>query len=211
MELDRVPLWQGDHVGTQQLWSYFAQYLYLPRLKDRSVLIRAIENGASSMTWEQDAFAYADAFDDATGRYAGLVAGDLASVLIDSASVVVKSEAARRQLDQESPSPDPEPIDAGGDDGSGPGPQPPPVDPSSPPTIRRFYGVARLDPQRASRDAGVIADEVLKHLVGILGADVEVRLQIEAEFPDGVPDDIVRTVTENAQTLKFEQHGFEQS
>ena len=40
MELDRVPLWQGDHVSTQQLWSYFAQYLYLPRLRDRSVLVR---------------------------------------------------------------------------------------------------------------------------------------------------------------------------
>ena len=40
MELDRVPLWQGDHISTQQLWSYFAQYLYLPRLRDRSVLVR---------------------------------------------------------------------------------------------------------------------------------------------------------------------------
>ena len=25
MELDRVPLWQGDHIGTQQLWAYFAR------------------------------------------------------------------------------------------------------------------------------------------------------------------------------------------
>ena len=52
---------------------------------------------------------------------------------------------------------------------------------------------------------------MLKHLVGILDSEIEVQLQIQATFPDGVPDDIVRTVTENAQTLKFEQHGFEQS
>jgi hypothetical protein len=29
--------------------------------------------------------------------------------------------------------------------------------------------------------------------------------------PSGVPDDVVRTITENARTLKFEQHGFEAS
>ena len=75
MELDRVPLWQGDHISTQQLWSYFAQYLYLPRLRDRSVLVRAIESGAADIGWEQDTFAYAQAFDEDDGRYLGLVAG----------------------------------------------------------------------------------------------------------------------------------------
>src|ERR1700685_4424827 len=35
MELDRVPIWQGDDVSTQTLWSYFAEYLYLPRLRDQ--------------------------------------------------------------------------------------------------------------------------------------------------------------------------------
>lgn len=209
MELDGVPLWQGDHVGTQQLWSYFAQYLYLPRLRDRSVLIRAIEKGASSMTWEQDSFAYADAFDDASGRYSGLVAGNYANVLIDSASQVVKPEAARRQLDLEvlPGTTPPTPADEGRthEDEATPAPAPPAS------VVGRYYGSVALDPQRAARDVGVIADEVLKHLVGILGAKVEVTLQIEAEFPEGVPDDIVRTVTENSQTLKFEQHGFEES
>jgi hypothetical protein len=27
--------------------------------------------------------------------------------------------------------------------------------------------------------------------------------------PNGVPDDVVRTVSENARTLKFTDHGFE--
>ena len=34
LELDRVPLWHGDHVGLKDLAEYFAQYLYLPRLRD---------------------------------------------------------------------------------------------------------------------------------------------------------------------------------
>jgi hypothetical protein len=38
MELDRVPLWRGDHVEIRQLVEDFARYLYLPRLKDPSVL-----------------------------------------------------------------------------------------------------------------------------------------------------------------------------
>ena len=76
--------------------------------------------------------------------------------------------------------------------------------------VRRFFGVKSLDPQRVSRDADQIATEIVTHLVGLVGANVEVKLEITAEVPDGVPDDVVRTVTENAKTLKFEQHGFEE-
>ena len=36
MELDRIPLWRGDHVAIKQLAEDFARYLYLPRLKDFS-------------------------------------------------------------------------------------------------------------------------------------------------------------------------------
>ena len=31
MELDRVPLWRGDHVAIKQLVEDFGRYLYLPR------------------------------------------------------------------------------------------------------------------------------------------------------------------------------------
>ena len=31
----------------------------------------------------------------------------------------------------------------------------------------------------------------------------------EAEIPDGVPDNVVRIVTENSQALRFKNHGFE--
>jgi len=41
MELDRVPLWRGDHVAIKQLVEDFGRYLYLPRLAEPSVLIEA--------------------------------------------------------------------------------------------------------------------------------------------------------------------------
>ena len=66
-----------------------------------------------------------------------------------------------------------------------------------------------LDPTRVGRDAGRIAEEVIAHLVGQVGADVTVRLEIAADLPEGASDQVVRTVTENSRTLKFETHGFE--
>ena len=43
----------------------------------------------------------------------------------------------------------------------------------------------------------------------VLGVDVKITLDIEADIPDGVPDQVVRVVSENARTLKFEAFGFE--
>ena len=76
---------------------------------------------------------------------------------------------------------------------------------------RRFYASVHLDPLRMGRDAGQIAEAIVQHLATALGSNVEVRLEIDAVIPEGASDDLVRTVTENAQTLKFEQHGFESS
>jgi hypothetical protein len=68
-----------------------------------------------------------------------------------------------------------------------------------------------LDPTRVGRDAGRVADEIVSHLVGLVGSQVEVTLEIHAEVADGVPDKVVRTVTENSRALKFSDHGFEES
>ena len=43
-----------------------------------------------------------------------------------------------------------------------------------------------------------------------MGSNVKVTLEIEADIPDGAPDQVVRTVTENSRTLKFEVSGFEE-
>ena len=67
----------------------------------------------------------------------------------------------------------------------------------------------RLDPTRVGRDASRIADEVIAHLTGLVGADVTVTLEIEAGLQNGAPETVVRTVTENSRTLKFESQGFE--
>ena len=225
MELDRVPLWRGDHVSVRQLVTDFATYLYLPRLADPDVLLRAIGDGIGLLTWEQDGFGFADRHDAESNRYPGLRAGQLVSLPDASApGLLVRPEVARRQIEVESAGP------AGGDgrgrvDGDGSVPAPgtsgigggpesgngkpgqPGVPP--PPAPRRFHGAVTLDSARVGRDASRIADEVISHLAGLVGAKVKVTLEIEAEVPSGAPDHVVRTVTENSRTLKFASQGFE--
>ena len=74
---------------------------------------------------------------------------------------------------------------------------------------KRFHGAAVLDATRVGRDASRIADEIVAHLAGLVGATVRVTLEIEADIPNGAPDQVVRTVTENSRTLKLTSHGFE--
>ena len=72
-----------------------------------------------------------------------------------------------------------------------------------------MHGTVALDATRVGRDASRIADEVIAHLSGLVGATVAVTLEVEAEIPTGAPERIVRIVTENRRTLKFTDHGFE--
>ena len=68
-----------------------------------------------------------------------------------------------------------------------------------------------LNATRVGLDASQIADEVVAHVAGLVDADVRVTLEIDAEIPDGAPENVVRTVTENCRTLKFDNHGFDES
>jgi predicted AAA+ superfamily ATPase len=200
--LDDV-LWRGgNHVAIRQLVEDFARYLYLPRLAGPEVLVHAIRDGVALLTWQSDTFAYAESHDEGAARYRGLRGGQVVSIAAESIALLVKPEVARRQIDAETPAPPP---------GPGPGPRPGPTPPPPAPEhrLRRFHGTVSLDPARVGRDASRIAEEVIAHLAGQVGADVTVTLEIEARLPDGATDQIVRTVTENSRTLRFTSHGFE--
>ncbi len=215
MEMDRVPLWRGDHVAIRQLIEDFGRYLYLPRLQTSAVLLDAILAGLALLTWQQDGFAYAESYDEPANRYRGLRSAQQVTVTADDAGLLVRPDAAKRQINQETmPSTSGETSAETSDrTSSGPGPTestPHPSGPAQPPKPRRYHGTVTLDPARVGRDAGKIADEVVTYLVGLLGSSVRVTLEIEAEIPAGVPDNVVRTVTENSRTLKFASNsGFE--
>jgi predicted AAA+ superfamily ATPase len=225
MWLDKIPLWRGDHVAIKQLVEDFARYGYLPRLKNPAVLLDAVRMGLALLTWEQDSFAYAEGYDERDQRYRGLQSGQ--QVLLvdpDAPGLLVKSPIARRQLDTERAASTvigtPVAVSPGAaateqENGANtpilpPGALPKSMSAPAPtkPQPKRYHGSVTLDATRAGRDASRIADEVLAHLVGLLGANVTVTLEIAAELPANIPDQVIRTVTENSRTLKL-KGGFE--
>jgi hypothetical protein len=227
-EIDQVPLWRGNHVGVKLLVDDFAKYLYLPRVKNAQVILDAIQDGVGRLTWSQDTFAYADYYDAAADRYRGLEAGRRPTVQLTGNSVIVKPEVAAAQIAKDSappPTTETGPGDSGGAGvgagttgggtartGGAAGKSTGVGDPKpKTPMLRRFHGAAKIDATRLSRDVDLIASSVVQHLAGLLDAKVTVTLEIEAEIPSGAPDNVVRTVTENCRTLKFENSGFEEN
>jgi predicted AAA+ superfamily ATPase len=214
MELDRVPLWKPEgHVSLRELWEHFARYLYLPRLKDGEVLNAAIRDGVGKMLWETEGFGIAEGWDEANKRYVGLRAGHVGGQYIDGSTLAVKPDIARAQLDATAVPAAPVEDQATRKQlqfreqapvGSA-APQRAPITPR-----RRFYGSVKLNELKVSSGAGQVGDEVIKHLTALLNADVEVTLEIRATVRDGIPDNVIRTVSENANTLKFETFEFEE-
>ena len=217
MVLDDIPLWRGNHVLLKQLCEDFAQYLYLPRIKNDRVLLSSIEQGISMLTWADDGFAYAQDFDADRNRYVGLCGGRNTQVAADNTSLVVKPDIASAQLVAAAATtgtgtPTPVGGTAPGPTGATETPTAGGTEPTEPVQTkpRRFFGTVTLDATRLGRDAGRINEEVLSHLASLQGAKAEVTLDIEVKIPEGVPDNVVRTVTENCRTLKFDSQGFEE-
>ncbi|MGH9183630.1 MAG: hypothetical protein ACRDZ9_07490 [Acidimicrobiales bacterium] len=178
------------------------------------MLIDAVRQGVALLSWSTDTFAYASAVDQASGRFSGLVAGEHPAVVLDAESVVVKPAAAAGQMDEvraaaaaafearqvaggtEATAPR---VDAGGTT----------AEPAGPAAKTRFYGRVSVQPVRMLRDLGDIADAIVAQL-GRADAEVAITVEIEASAKDGFDDDVRRTVSENARTLKFEAHEFEE-
>jgi hypothetical protein len=177
----------------------------------------AIRDGINLLTWVQDGFGFADSYDDDAGRYKGLRAGTMVSLADAHApGLVVKPDVASRQLEAERPASAPDGLSGlplGDDNGTTPIPpgatQVGELHPLLAAKPKRFHGTAILDTTRVGRDASRIADEVISHLAGLVGARVTITIEVDAEIPSGTPDQVVRIVTENSRTLKFTSHGFE--
>lgn len=224
MTLDRYLWIDRDHVTVGELAEWFPRYLYLPRVSNRDTLVNAIEDGAGVLI-PDDTFAIAEAYDDEKERYLGLRIGDGSPSLIGNSTCLVKTEVARKQQEKEArkrvvaTSSGHYGTTSQGDGSGGstvtvvnpPGTDTtePPVTPPTSSKPKTFIGSVKLDGTRVGRDAGRIADEVLSHLVGLPGAQVEVKMEIEVKVPDGVDKEVIRIVSENANALKFDYENFE--
>ena len=214
-DLDQVPLWgeeasqRNDHIGVADLWSYYCRYLYMPRLAGFGVLRAAVSTGAADFNWQNDAFAYAEAYDAEADRYRGLKAGQHVEVTFSRDAVLVHPDRAAVQLDAEAKAADVE--EEGPPDWEEDGRRSAPVRRRTPdreaPLPTRFYGRVDLDPVRGLRDLDGIMDAVTSHL-GKAGK-LTLTLEINAESK-GFDDRTRRIVGENAAQLGFDDHAFEE-
>ncbi|GAA2183878.1 Swt1 family HEPN domain-containing protein [Brooklawnia cerclae] len=222
LAISRVPqIWKDGHVSFGELWSLYSQYPYMPRLRDRSVLAEGVRD--MPLIWQADAFALATGYDQTGGgRYVGLWLPDdkdkSAPASTDS-MLLVRPDVAQMQRQHESqgpvgiPGPVPETTrDSGGDatpaDSHIVVTPPPPGPPIILDLKTRFFGDKALNPDRYVVEFKNVAEEVVSYLRDS-GAKVSVRIEIEATKHDGFEEALIRTVSENAATLKFDQWGFE--
>jgi predicted AAA+ superfamily ATPase len=233
-ELDRIPLWRGNHVAIKELSENVARYIYLPRLKQQEVLAEAIRDGVKSESWRKDTFAYAEGWDEEQQRYRNLRAGEPVSVVLEGQALLVKSEVAEAQFAAEQAELEakrreqeekanaynntihtqtPPVRERGGFAPVGNGAPVTNPNGNTPPTTnkpvetqqtQRFNGSVQINPRLMGSEAGRIMEEVVKHLTSLTGAKVKVTLEIEAELPSGAPEHVVRTVKENSNTLRFQ-------
>jgi len=218
MELDNA-LWKdSDNIAIKKLWEYLCTYCYLPRLANDKVLEKTIQDGLNSPNY----FAFASGFDGTRyidlkfNQYVGIVERSGYLVKVSAAQKQIAEDDAKRQAEAAAAGP----TDTGG--GYSPYPQggaensphtvhePPATPEPAPKKPKRFFMTADLDTTRINRDVQKYLEEVIQHLTSIKGTAVKVSLEIEAKADDGFPQQIVRTVMENCQTLRARDSGFEE-
>ena len=193
--------WKADKpaVKAAEFWEDTLRYLYLPRLKDRGVIAQAIVKGAGTRDF------FGTAYGEHEGKFEGFKLGD-SNIQFDETLLLIEPglaaayEAANQPAPRQVPPvPVPtEPIP------SGPTPPGPTSSGPTPPSkAKSFHVSVAVAPSAAKMRLVQIAEEIIAVLAADPNAEVKIRVEIQANFPTGVPDATRRAVSENAKTLGF--------
>ena len=146
--------------------------------------MEAIQAGIGELVC--DNFAYAGRFDEERSRYEGLKLTGGGSVLIDSLSVLVKPDVAKAQqatdtADRpgESSATSDETGAAAGNGVATTSDADGDTSDEAPKTAKRFFGTVEIDADRAGRDMGRLAEEILQHLTTLPNSKVRVTVEID--------------------------------
>ena len=215
MSLDDL-LWKDSNdIAVKKLWEYLSTYCYLPRLANYSVLEDAIARGLAS----DEYFALAAAYSN--NRYVDLKYNQTV-FSISQSDLLVKTNVALKQIVAEKKEEPVTPINpnSGGVQPEGPsGVSPsggtgtqttPSGGGATKATNTHFFMSAKLDTTRVNRDVNNYVQEIIQHLMAVDGSDVELILEVSVKAPDGIPSNVVRTVSENCRTLKITNFGFDE-
>ena len=160
-------IWNGkSHLPLKDLWEYLNRYVYLPRLKGQSVLIKTIQAAVSGML--PGPFAYAERWDETAGKYLGLIIERAATphVVVDTDSVIVKPEAAatQRSTQESQPASDGMSNQAGGGVGGDAATQPSAGQNGQTKELlpTRFIGTVMISPERPAREIHQIVEAIVE-------------------------------------------------
>jgi len=207
--------WTRGFISFSELWTYYCRYPYLHRLRDKSVLVRALEESLLDAAFVETGFALATGFDSSTGEFHGLAVPleDTEFGPFDEKTLVVRPDLAVEQRKREQ--------ERAGEQEDGPSPTPTPgpgpvVIPSPPPSPRPRTVVNAtfslrhvVDPTRdMPGELQTIAQEILEVLHNA-GPDVlDITLTVDAQKAEGFDPNTVRAVTQNAGDLGVTDSGF---
>jgi len=183
-------------VKAADFWEDSLRYIYLDRLRDRGVLAQAIVKGAASADF------FGTAYGERDGEYEGFKLGD-ANVQFDDTLLLIESGAAKGYAAAHPPKLPPDEIE----DTVVVFPEvEKDVEPIKPEEGRNksFHGSATVAPATAKMRLVQIAEEIVAPLALDPNAQVTVRIEISAAFPNGVEDNTKRAVSQNAGMLGLE-------
>lgn len=201
------------------VWEDMQKYLYLPRLKSRSVFAQAIATGAAGVDF------FGIAYGQQGERFEGFHLGAVGAQL-DDTLLLIEPEAAKAYQDAQTKPPEPpaEPTPPVGPI-SPVGPTPPthlpigptpPVRPTPPnglsptePKATAFFGSLEVNAATAKMKFVNLTEEVINVLISDPNGTVKITVEISGDFPNGVPDHIKRAVNENAAQLGFKSKVWE--
>ncbi|MFC7501531.1 Swt1 family HEPN domain-containing protein [Nocardioides sp. CPCC 206347] len=221
-KLHRV--WNEGRIRVGDLWDYYTKYPYLPRLRDKTVLVRAIEDAAMDIAWTQTGFALADDYDATTGDFMGLTVPleDGPAVVTDDTYLVAPHVASAQRAREQAAIRSSEPaVQVRTSEPTSTDPLAPSVTTTPSPVTEtssvveraRYEGRYEVDASEPDAIAGrlrEVIEEVLRHIVTAPGAEnVSIVLEVSAENSEGFSEAVARTVRENSKVLGFDKSDFE--
>ena len=197
-----------NFVRAAAVWEDTQKYLYLPRLKNRSVLEQAILKGAATKDF------FGTAYGQSGETFEGFKLGD-ANVQLDDTLLLIEPKAAAAyaaakekktlaSAGAEAPGPVRAIVgavvaSAGAAQGSG----------TARSLAKSFFGAVDVNAATAKMKLVQIAEEMVAVLASDPTATVKVTLEITADFPNGASEQTKRAATENATALGFKTKSWE--
>jgi predicted AAA+ superfamily ATPase len=225
LDTSAAKLWEPGFLSAGDLWHLYAEYPYMPRLRDRTVLDAGLTG--PQLLWEQEGFALAEGYDETTKRFRGLVLPtDRVTVNVTDATLIVQPDRAEAQREADTAAAAAAVSSAAGAGAGaiaapgGPGgassttatPDSAEAAHDAQPKVlakTRYFGSKLLRADHPASDFNKVFDEILGPLGTTPNVNLKITIEIEAATSQGFDEAKVRTVSENAATLKFEQSGFE--